>query len=253
MPATSLFDSPTHKNLLLDESQAGDASVQANQHVILHEGGAMLLDPGGHKVYAKVFSDLAFELGEGAKIERIFLSHQDPDVVAGISQWLRTTDATAHTPALWLRFLPHYGLEAQLAQRIHGLPDWGGTLDLRGLALQILPAHFLHSPGNLQVYDPFSKILYSGDLGASVGAPYVEVPDFDAHLRYMEGFHRRYMSGRGAMKRWARMARTLDVELMAPQHGAFFRGKELFARFIDWCEYLDCGPDCLPAAYSAPV
>ena len=41
--------------------------------------------------------------------------------------------------------------------------------------LMALPAHFLHSSGNHQIYDPESRILYSGDLGASVGHSYIEV------------------------------------------------------------------------------
>ena len=251
MPNTVLYEDASHSNILLEESLAGDASVQTNQHVIVHEGGALLLDPGGHKIHGKVFSDLRKALGEG-RLERIFLSHQDPDVMAGISAWLRTSDVTAHTPAIWMRFLPHYGLEAEMAARIHGIPDGGMTLDLRGCQLRVIPAHFLHSPGNFQIYDPVSKILYSGDLGASIGAPDVAVADFDDHVQFMAGFHRRYMAGRRAMQAWARLARGLDIELIAPQHGAFFRGKPMVERFISWCEQLECGSDLL-GPYRVPA
>lgn len=249
---TVLFDRGNHRNVLLDGSPAGDAAVQANQHLIVHEGGALLLDPGGHKVYAKVFADVSAELGKEGRLERIFLSHQDPDVVAAISPWMRTCGARFHTPALWLRFVPHYGLEPELADRIEGIPDLGQTLDLRGCALRVLPAHFLHSPGNHHVYDPVSRILYTGDLGASLGQPYVEVPDFDAHVQYMEGFHRRYMGGRRAMRAWVRSVQGLEIDAIAPQHGAFFRG-EMVGRFLDWCARLECGPDLMDDVYRVPA
>ena len=80
-----------------------------------------------------------------------------------------------------------------------------------------MPGHFLHSVGNFHLYDPVSKILYTGDLGAALGMEYSEVTDFDAHLRYMEGFHRRYMTGNRAMSLWANMVRNMDIEIIAPQ------------------------------------
>jgi flavorubredoxin len=125
------------------------------------------------------------------------------------------------------------------------------VLDMKGSKLLVLPAHFLHSPGNLQLFDCTSKILYSGDLGASLGMTYREVSDFDAHLKYMEGFHRRYIAGKKAMQVWAVMVRQLGVETIAPQHGALFKGKAMVERFISWCENLDCGMDLL-TSYRIP-
>ena len=74
------------------------------------------------------------------------------------------------------------------------LPDEGMWIDLNGCELAILPAHFLHSPGNFHVYDPLSKILYTGDIGASLGCEYRRVEDFDDHVAFMVGFHERYMA-----------------------------------------------------------
>ena len=39
------------------------------------------------------------------------------------------------------------------------------------------------------------------------------------------------------------MVRELDIEIIAPQHGAFFKGKALVERFLSWCEELSCGLD----------
>jgi len=247
-----LYDSGEHRNVVLDETPAGSLAVQANQHLIIHGKEAMLLDPGGHKVYSKVMADVMSQLGGKAKLRYIFLSHQDPDIVAAVNGWLMTTDAEAYCSALWLRFIPHFGVDRFVADRLIGLPDEGGILELGGVPIQILPAHFLHACGNLQAYDPVSKILYTGDLAASVGAPYTDVTDWDTHLQYTEGFHRRYMTSRRVMALWATMARQLDVETIAPQHGAMLRGKDLVNRFIDWAEGLECGIDLLDDMYKLP-
>jgi flavorubredoxin len=243
-----LFDNGAHKNVLLEDFTSGGLAVQANQHVILDGKSAMILDPGGHKVYSKVLAATTGLLGP-AKLETIFLSHQDPDIVAAVNGWLMTTDAKAYVSSLWTRFVPHFGLDRLVESRLLPIEDHGMKLALGASEMQVVPAHFLHSPGNFQVYDPISKILYSGDLGASIGPEYREVPDFDAHVPSMAGFHRRYMASSRAMKAWAKIVRKLDVDIIAPQHGALFKGKAMVERFISWCEGLECGVDIVDALY----
>jgi flavorubredoxin len=252
MPTTVLYDDGTHRNVLLPDFGLGGLAVQANQHLIVHGRSGMILDPGGHKIYGKVLAETFAVLRNGS-LDYIFLSHQDPDVVAALNGWLMTTDAEAYVSQLWTRFVPHFGVDEFVAPRLKPIPDQGMRMSLGGSPLIILPAHFLHSEGNFQVYDPVSRILYTGDLGASLGANYLEVTDFNAHLPFMEGFHRRYMTSNRVMKAWAEMVRQLDVEIIAPQHGAFFRGKAMVQRFVDWCANLECGVDLILPFFRIPV
>ena len=127
MPSTVLFSSPTHRNVLLPEFGEG-AAVQANQHLIIDAGEGMVLDPGGHKVYAKVLNETFAQVG-GGKLRHLFLSHQDPDIVAAVNGWLMTTDVTAWCSALWTRFIPHFGVDKLVVERLKGLPDSGGELE----------------------------------------------------------------------------------------------------------------------------
>lgn len=251
MPSLTLYDDGTHRNLMLEDF-GHSQMVQANQHLIVHAGAGMILDPGGHKVYNRALSETTALLGRST-LKYIFLSHQDPDIVAALNGWLMTTDAVAYVSALWLRFIPHFGLDSLVIDRLKPIPDEGMHLDLAGAHLVLLPAHFLHSAGNFSVYDPVSKILYSGDIGASFGMDDQVVADFPVHVKYMEGFHRRYLASRKAVRAWVAMVRSLDVETIAPQHGALFRGKEMSGRFLDWLHGLDCGVDLLPERYLVPV
>lgn len=251
MPNTTLFASGGHSNVVLEDFSAGGLAVQANQHVIVDGAEGMILDPGGHKVYSKVLGATTHLLGKD-RLRTIFLSHQDPDVVAAVNGWLMTTDAEAYVSSLWIRFVPHFGLDHLVAHRLKPVPDEGMRLKLGASELLVLPAHFLHSCGNFHVYDPVSKILYSGDLGASLGADAIVCEDFDAHLRYMEGFHRRYMQSSRALRAWAKMVRQLDIDCIAPQHGAVFQGKPMVERFIAWCERLECGIDVMEGIYQIP-
>jgi flavorubredoxin len=246
-----LFENETHKNLFVNDLSSGQM-VQANQHLIIHNGEGIILDPGGHKIYTKLFSMLSSEMKPNG-LKHIFFSHQDPDIIAAANGWLMVTDAQAYLSALWMRFIPHFGVDEMVVGRIMPIPDEGMSITVGGAQLKFIPAHFLHSSGNFQVYDPTAKILYTGDLGASLGNDYTFVEDFDSHVSYMEGFHKRYIPTSRALKMWAKMARKLDIEIIAPQHGAIFPNRDLSAKFIDWVETIECGVDILADEYSIPA
>ena len=103
-----------------------------------------------------------------------------------------------------------FGLDRLVTSRLVGIPDAGQRLALGSVEMLALPAHYLHSCGNLHLYDPVSKILYTGDLGASMGTDEIFVEDFEAYRPCMEGFHRRYMAGNRAVRLWVDMVRELD-------------------------------------------
>jgi flavorubredoxin len=251
MPTQILFENEGHKNVLLEDFTSG-RMVQTNQHLIIHQGRAMLLDPGGHKVYSQAMEELSSLISTSA-LDYIMLSHQDPDIVAATNGWLMVTEAKAFLPVLWMRFIMHFGVDDFDIDRIEALPDKGRIVNLGGCELVILPAHFMHSAGNFQVYDPLAKILYSGDLGASLGQTYTTVTNFDDHIQYMEGFHRRYMPSGKALRLWAAMVSELEIETIAPQHGAIIAGKENVARFIAWVSELTCGLDLMAPIYKVPT
>jgi len=248
--ADILFENNEHQSVFFEDFTEGEM-ISANQHLIIHKGKGMLLDPGGHKVYSKLFSAMP-EFIPPSALKYLFLSHQDPDIVASINGWLMITDADAYMPSIWKRFIAHFGVDGSVMDRMHEIPDQGMKLDLEGCEFLLIPAHFLHSAGNIHVYDPVSKILYTGDLGAAV-VDYRFVEDFDAHTTHMAGFHKRYMGSSTACRAWAEMVRGLDIEMIAPQHGAIFRGKDMVKQFIDWVEGLEVGAEAMKDIYKLPT
>jgi len=245
-----LFDDGNHLCLCFDKLVSGDG-VQSNQFLIVDDNMRMLLDPGGDLTYTPLSLSLSrlFPLQE---LDYIFASHQDPDIIAAIDKWLLHTRAKVICSQLWTRFLPH--LTANYLAVCHGIstydrvipvPDRGLSMQLGRCRLKMLPAHFLHSVGNLQVYDPVSKILFSGDMGASLVDDAGPVQNFAEHVPCMEGFHRRYMASNKVARLWATMVRRMDVEMIVPQHGRPFVGKAMIGAFLDWIERLQCGIDLL--------
>ncbi len=251
MGARQLYNRDGHLFILLEGFGHGEM-VPTNQAVIHNGNEAMLLDPGGHKVHYDLMNEVSAMVPMN-ELKYLFFSHQDPDIVAAANAWLMLTNAVGYISELWLRFIPHFGVDELLIPRLKGIPDEGMRLPLGNTEVVFLPAHFLHSAGNFQVYDPTSKTLFSGDLGASIAPGYVEVQDFDAHTQYMEAFHNRYMPSATANKNWAAMVRGLEIERIVPQHGAIFADAETSARFIDWVEQLPGAAQIMRDTFRVPA
>lgn len=245
-----LYQKEGHKVIWLgiDEKETGGA-IQANQFLIIHKGRGVLLDPGGIHIFSRVVAAVSRHINLDA-IDYILFSHQDPDVSSGIALWLSLTNARVLSSALWLRFLPHFGIVDN--SRIQAIDDHGSVLKIENTeVVRFLPAHFLHSTGNFTFFDPVAGYLFSGDIGASVfdpGEEYLSVEDFSAHLAHIEGFHRRYMASKAVLKRWVDIVRRLHPQMILPQHGSFYSGENLDA-FLNWLEKLDCGIDLLDKWY----
>lgn len=241
-----LHGTEDHKFVLLNESEPGEEDgVRSNQYLVVHRDNGVMLDPGGFGVMPRVLAEMLRYISPDG-LKGIVLSHQDPDIVGGIATWLELSDANVYVSRIWTRFLPHYGISGM--HRFIGVPDEGMPYPVSpGFDLQLLPAHFLHSEGQINVYDPLSKILFTGDIGAAmlpVEQDYAFVDDFAAHLPYIEEFHRRYMCSNKAARVWVEMVSGLDVAMLAPQHGPVYRGQAV-KDFLDWFRELQCGVDLM--------
>ena len=251
MGARTLYDQDDHLFVLLEGFGHGEM-VPTNQAVIYDNGEAMLLDPGGHKVHYDLMNEVSALIPMN-ELKYLFFSHQDPDIVAAANAWLMLTDAVGYISELWLRFIPHFGVDELLIPRLKGIPDQGLRLPMGRTEIIFIPAHFLHSAGNFQVYDPVSKTLFSGDLGASIAPGYVEVTDFAAHVPFMDGFHKRYMPSEEANRLWAAMVRQLDIERIVPQHGAIFPDRATSQQFIDWVEQMPGAATFMSDLFKVPA
>ncbi|HKJ00773.1 MAG TPA: MBL fold metallo-hydrolase [bacterium] len=236
-----LFNNGTRRWIYIGrDPDLPEAVIDTNEYVVIDDGKALLLDPGGIEIFPAVTAMLTREVSLDS-IEAIFASHQDPDIVSSLSLWLDLCpQIQVYSCWIWTTFLAHFGGYGAL----RAVPDHGGPLPLgRSKDLTLIPAHYCHSAGNYSLYDPQARILFSGDIGAALlprGQNALFVEDFDAHVPAMEGFHRRWMPSNEAKNRWVQRVRQLDVDMLCPQHGAIFRG-EMVGRFLDWFEAFNVG------------
>lgn len=240
MKAEKLYENNEHTWIVFGRDvDKPDAIIDTNQYMITSKNNALLMDPGGIELFSSMLSAVIKEV-PAHKITHLFASHQDPDIISSLGLWdLALTDATLHSPWLWEGFIRHFGMQHI---EYDGIPDEGGRLALDDVSLEFIPAHYLHSSGNFNVYDPKAKILMSGDIGAALEGPDAPmfVDDFDAHVGKMKMFHQRWMPSNRAKNDWVRRVRELDIDMMCPQHGRIFKGNDV-KRFLDWFEGLEVG------------
>jgi flavorubredoxin len=217
-----------------------DYLIDTNEYLVIDGDKALLTDPGGMEIFAAVFSAISVEYNPEC-IAALFASHQDPDIISSLALWLDFNPALrCYISRLWSSFIPHFGGNKGTFTEI---PDQGMVIPLNRLALQAIPAHYLHSSGNFHLYDPKARILFTGDIGAAllpIGENSLFVDNFDRHIRYAEGFHRRWMGSNEAKLKWCERVSAMEIDMLCPQHGAIYQGRNV-QRFVDWLAGLDVG------------
>jgi flavorubredoxin len=241
---TEIYNKDNHVCVCFSDLVEGEG-IQSNQFLLLDDDHAALIDPGGNLTYSRLYIH-AGRYTTIKKLDYVIASHQDPDIVASVSKWLLGTSCKVVISKIWERFLPHFCSPGSYTEdRLIVIPDEGMDIQLGKFSLKAIPAHFLHSVGNFHFYDPVAKILFSGDVGASISDDDASSPvtDFDEHIPHMLGFHQRYMVSNAACRYWVNMVRNLELEWIIPQHGAPYKGKKVIDQFLSWMENLECGID----------
>ena len=254
MPVT-LYNQNGHKCLMFTDLAADDLgeAVQSNQFLVIDESTGAIIDPGGNLAYNELYVGMTKHFPP-SRLSAIIASHADPDIIASLDRWTTATPAPIYVSKLWERFVPHFCKPGKTQGRVVGIPDAGMRIPVGRHHLLALPAHFMHAEGNFQFYDPLSRILFSGDLGVTLGGePRRFITRLSDALPLMEPFHLRYMASGRILKLWAKMVKKLPLRMIVPQHGAPLVGDAVPA-FIEWVQTLDCGIDRMTQAdYAVPA
>ncbi len=251
-----LYRDANHVCLMFTDLVEEDGpAVQSNQFLIVDDGTGAVIDPGGTLVFNELFLTCSRHFTPN-KLKYLLASHADPDIIASLDRWMTSTKAKLVISSVWERFAPHFAKAGKTDNRVVGVPDAGGKLQLGRHELWLLPAHFMHAEGNFHYYDPVSRILFTGDLGVSLTTGQqakLPVRDLGPHIPLMQGFHRRYMVSNKILRLWVAMARRLDISMLVPQHGSPIIGPAI-GQFFDWLEQLACGVDLFDErAYQLPT
>ncbi|MBL8721856.1 MAG: protein kinase [Myxococcales bacterium] len=208
---------------------------------------SILFDPGPPEDYEILSAKVAHVLGTAHRLDYVFLNHQDPDVASNAAS---LQQASRHTRVICsedtFRLARFYGLDPRRFSAIESFH--GGVFALpTGHSIQFVPTPFCHFRGAVMVYDPETRILFSGDLFG--GARSSDMIASDRSWPGVEMFHQIYMPSRKALELACGRVRRLTPApaLIAPQHGAMIVGQDTVA-MVDSVAELEVGLDMLEAS-----
>ena len=241
-----LYEGHNHKVVYLGTRgiNTGAEAVDVLSYLIIDDGEALLIDPGGYHL----FSYLVFKISKYVNLDSIkyiYFCHQDPDVCGSLPMLKDVCpQAKIVIGELWVRFLPHFGVE-DVSKRAMPIPFKGGYINVGKTPIEVIPAHYLHSPNHFSLYDPVSKFLFSGDLGIALGEfNYLIVKDWVEHLEYIYTPHRILMANNRAARAWVNRVKNKDIKAILPQHGAIMVDRDV-KNYLKFMENLKCGTDLI--------
>lgn len=214
----------------------------------------LIVDPGSSKDFSTVQAKVTQILGSVNKISSIFINHQDPDVASSVGLLLGRYSPKAHvlcTEDTW-RLVHYYNIPRNRFVALERFPR--GIKLPTGDVVVPVPSPFCHFVGAMMLYDPHTRVLFSGDLFGALtekGAKgiYADESDWPG----MRAFHQIYMPTQKAVRHAIENIRALDppVEIIAPQHGRVIEG-EWVQEFMERLWDLPVGLDIMDDRNASP-
>lgn len=122
MKSQVIFEQNGHQWMVLGRDPEKHPDVtDTNELVIVSNGEAMLLDPGGVEIFPTVLAELT-KYVPIQNIRVLFVSHQDPDIISSLPIWLDLVpDVKVYRSWLWTGFISHFGS----GKKLESIPDVG--------------------------------------------------------------------------------------------------------------------------------
>ena len=234
------YDMPVEiiPNIYWIGNYSSDPFLHPNPFILNLEGESIVFDPGGVNDFSVVTQKI-LNLTELENIKYILLSHQDPDI-CGMTHFLEEMlpgPVSILTHSNNEHFIRHYGITSPVTY----IRDNNYQLKLpkSGLEIEFIHTPFLHSPGSFMTYIRDYKILFSSDLFGWIGNEKWELFDNDIDKQGYIDWHMNIVPHKRILKPVLEKLRTLDIEILAPQHGSILRGKDIIAALFTKLEKIN--------------
>ncbi len=188
----------------------------------------LLIDPGSAKELAVVRAKVERVIGNINQTTAVFVNHQDPDVGSAAGLLIGRYAPQCHvlcSEDTW-RLISYYNIPRDRYVSIERYPS-GFRLPNDERIIPV-PSPFCHFVGAVMLYDPQSRVLFSGDLFGGL-------TDKDAQGLYADegdwkgirAFHQIYMPTNKALRYAITQIQALEPtpQIIAPQHGRVIRGQ----------------------------
>ena len=215
-----------------------DDAFQCHPYLIENGEESILIDPGSMIEFEETTRKIA-SVTDFKNIKYIILHHQDPDLVAAvpeIEKLIDREDLQIITHSRMTVLIKHYLVRSSYYEIDKNNYE---LLTQNGLKLEFLTTPYCHSPGAFVTYEPRSKTLFSGDIFGGIEQSWEFYAREDYFLKAKQ-FHQEYMPSKDIFNYALKKIESLDIDLIAPQHGSIIK-KPFIASLIEDMKQLDCG------------
>ncbi|GHG70258.1 hypothetical protein [Comamonas sp. JC664] len=210
----------------------------------------LLVDPGSSSDFSTIHTKVTSLIGGMERLSAMFINHQDPDVGSSasiISARYAPRAGLLCSEDTW-RLIVHQNLPRH---RFIPTEKFAQGLSVpTGHRLLPVPSPFCHFRGAVMLYDPQTRVLFTGDLfGGLTDSNAKGLWADESDWAGIRAFHQIYMPVNAALQRTVAAIRKLEpgVDIIAPQHGRLIRGA-LVQQFLDRMEKLQVGLDIMDEA-----
>lgn len=204
----------------------------------------LLIDPGPPTDFETVSKKASQIIDTLADVHFAYANHQDPDVIGNAPQLLKLNPKLLFlmTEDTW-RLAQYYGIPKANCMTVERFADLKTVL-ATGHTLHFIPSPFCHFRGACMLYDPETRILFSGDLFGGIASS--ELMATGANWAGIRAFHELYMPSNEALRHAVKRIRKIDPPplMIAPQHGGILSGV-LVEQFLQKMSELMVGLDII--------
>lgn len=208
----------------------------------------LLINPGSSADFAVVSQKVSRLIGGMQNTSAIYINHQCPDV--GSSAPLITArfapKANIISSEDTFRLISPLGLRRDRFVATDRARNGVMTLPT-GDRIQVVPSPFCHFRGAVMLYDPHTRVLFTGDLFAGLTEQGTSRLDaIESDWTGVRAVHQLYMPSSLAIRRVIDAIRKLDPfpEVLAPHQGSIVRGA-LVEDWLDRLYHLPVGLDII--------
>jgi len=236
-----------------------ESNLHCNPYLVIGDGQAVVIDGGSRPDFAVVMTKILQTGLDPSTISHLIYQHYDPDLCGSIPHFIDACE----NPGLSVLSHPannifiRYYTGPEHHHHITSIKEKGNALALGERRLRFIDTPYCHTGGSFVTYDEQTKTLFTSDLFGSFSNKwdlYLDLTDdcFDCRefsrcpngrtycaMADIIAFHRHVMPNGKALANAMRTIKSLNLALIAPQHGSLVANPPHIYRLIELLEGLD--------------
>jgi len=229
------------------------SNIHCNPYLIVEGDQAVLIDAGSRPDFATVMMKILQTGISPEQIVALIYHHVDPDLCGSLSNMV---DICANPRLIVLSepqnntFISYY-IEREKRSLLTSTDNFNGVFTFGERVLKFFKTPYAHNPGSFVTHDVKTGTLFSSDLFGSLSSQwelFLDLAD-DCYtcsdynhcinrrvycpLPDILEFHKTIMPSEKALRNAMNVIGSLDVAMIAPQHGSVFKNKKDIAFIIE--------------------